>query len=71
MLYYKCPTCKTILADKQIIFEHESDIIKEDPNLTIEQKDELLMALPAKLKLIRYCCKMRLITSLDDFNILN
>jgi len=70
MLYFKCPTCKTILADKQIIYEKESERIKEDPKLTNEEKDALLRELPRNLKLVRYCCMFRLITSIDDAKIL-
>jgi DNA-directed RNA polymerase subunit N (RpoN/RPB10) len=70
MLYFKCPTCKTILADKQIIYDSEADKIRDDPKLTDEEKDQMLQDLPRKLKLIRYCCMFRLITSIDDIKIL-
>lgn len=71
MLYYRCPTCKTILADKQIIFAEESEKIKENSKLTDDEKDVMLMELPKKLKLWRQCCLMRIITPIDESKILN
>jgi len=71
MRYYRCPTCKTILADKELIYDKESEIIRENNNLSEEEKDVLLRELPRKLKLVRYCCIFRLITSIDDLKILN
>jgi len=70
MLYYKCPTCKTILADKQPLYDRESERIREDPKLSEDEKDELLRDLPRKLKLKRYCCFTRLITTTDDLKVL-
>lgn len=70
MLYYKCPTCKSILADKQILYDQEAERITEDSKLSEEEKDKLLRELPRKLKAIRYCCMFRLIRSVDDLKVL-
>jgi len=62
MLFFKCPTCKTLLADKQIPFEEGMDKICNDTKLTDEQKDKKRKELLDKLELHRYCCRMRILT---------
>ncbi len=62
MLYFKCPTCRTNLANKQIPFEQELDKICNNNDLDDKKKDELKMALLDKLEVKRYCCRMRILT---------
>lgn len=62
MLYYKCPTCKTILANKQLIFEQELDKICKDTKMTDEEKKNAKIKLLDVLHLERYCCRMRMLT---------
>ena len=59
MLISCCPTCGTLLADKQIFFE------KEKRNNNIEKKNDYENIMK-KLKIRRYCCKLRIITYYDD-----
>ena len=40
MLYYKCPSCRTILANKQILFEQESEKICQNEKLSDKQKEK-------------------------------
>lgn len=62
MLYFKCPTCRTLLANKQLIFEKELEKICNNNQLTEKQKDEEKMKLLDRLELKRYCCRMRMLT---------
>jgi DNA-directed RNA polymerase subunit N (RpoN/RPB10) len=62
MLYFKCPTCKTLLANKQIPFEQKLEKIcsqhgKSD-NAIEKEKQELLDDLEIK----NICCRMRILT---------
>jgi len=64
MIYPKCPTCGTLLCDKQLKIEEELRKINNNSKLTIEQKDK------EKRKLIKsfglkYCCNMRLMSYMD------
>lgn len=61
MLYPKCPTCRTILANKQLVFEAERDKIC-DMKISQKEKDKLMDKLLNDLELIRYCCRQRMIT---------
>ena len=62
MLYYKCPTCKTELANKQIPFEEGIDKICKNMSLNEKEKDEKKMELLDELQIKRYCCRMRMLT---------
>jgi DNA-directed RNA polymerase subunit N (RpoN/RPB10) len=61
MLYLKCPTCRTILANKQLLHAKRlaeicnSNKSKEDKN---KEKQKLL----DELELIRSCCRMRMMS---------
>lgn len=59
MLYYKCPTCRTLLANKQLVYEKRLAEIC-DSNKTKNQKDDLKKKLLDELELPRPCCRMRM-----------
>lgn len=60
MLYYKCPTCKTVLANKQLLYEKELDNICKNTSLSTTEKDKLKSNIMEKIELKNYCCKMRM-----------
>jgi DNA-directed RNA polymerase subunit N (RpoN/RPB10) len=62
MLYFKCPTCKTILANKQIPFEEGLEKICENSSLTQEERDQKKMELLDQLEVKRMCCRMRMMS---------
>lgn len=67
MLYLKCPTCKMLLGDKQLIYERLIEEICKDCDihkLTNEQADKLKQEVVNSMGIDRerYCCKMRLMT---------
>ncbi len=65
MLYMKCPTCKQLLGDRQLIYEQLNEFIHKEYNLgniDEEQFNKLKKELVNSLNLDRYCCKMRLMT---------
>lgn len=70
MLYATCPTCNNLLADKQIFFEKEKEKIENDKNLSKKDREKEVEKLLDKIGLVRYCCRMRMITYLDQVNII-
>jgi DNA-directed RNA polymerase subunit N (RpoN/RPB10) len=60
MLYFKCPTCKTILANKQITYESKMDEICNNPTMPEETKNKMKKQILDDLFLHRYCCRMRI-----------
>ena len=62
MLYFKCPTCKTILANKQIPFEKGLEQIEKNTKLSEHDKDLAKRELLDDLQVERYCCRMRMLT---------
>ena len=59
MLYFKCPTCRTKLADKQLLYEKRLEDIcnsKDDK----QSKDNAKQKLLDELELKRPCCRMRM-----------
>lgn len=70
MSYIVCPTCGRLLGDKTLLFENK---IKEINNevLTEEERNEKIMNFINSLKipLSNYCCKVRLTTAVDIYNI--
>lgn len=67
MLYPKCPTCGTVLAEVTTVlhFEEKLKEICNNPNLNDKEKDEAKSKLVQSMGLKRYCCRMRLITAVD------
>jgi DNA-directed RNA polymerase subunit N (RpoN/RPB10) len=65
MLYFKCPTCSTFLANKEIPWELGMKEICDNPKLSQEEKDMKKVELLDKLKVTRYCCRMRVLTYCD------
>tara|TARA_Y200000002_G_C22477837_1_gene577474 strand:+ start:442 stop:711 length:270 start_codon:yes stop_codon:yes gene_type:complete len=70
MLYATCPTCNNLLADKQIYFEEEKEKIENNKKLSKKDKEKNIEKLLDKIFLTRYCCRMRMITYLDQVNII-
>jgi len=65
MLYLKCPTCKQILADRQVTYDtiHDSICADEDScKITEQRANELKRELINSLNFERYCCKQRMMT---------
>ena len=68
MLYPVCPTCHFFLADKELIFENKRDIINNDNN--IKNKNLEIEKLVISLGIQRYCCKMRIISFVDQVKLI-
>jgi DNA-directed RNA polymerase subunit N (RpoN/RPB10) len=62
MIYLKCPTCGTIIGNRQIIYETKLKEIDNDPNIDEPEKLRQKTKLIDSLELKRYCCRMRIMT---------
>lgn len=70
MLYIKCPSCRTILANKQLPFEEGIEQICKDDKLLDEQKNEKKEELLDKLEIKNICCRMRILTYVKEIEII-
>ena len=66
MLYTTCPTCGFLLADKEVEFEEGLKKLCENKKLTDKEKIEETYKIINKLGINRYCCRMRLITYVNQ-----
>lgn len=68
MLYIRCPTCRTLLGDKQIYYEtHLMELCKKNEMGEFKSQEEFDDARNDLVNSIivnkdRYCCKARLLT---------
>jgi len=65
MLYITCPTCGYFLGNITSEFEKKKKEICDNPKFTKKQEEDEIEKLIKKLKIRRYCCKMRLISYKD------
>jgi len=59
MLYYRCVTCKMVLANRQLLYEQRLENISMDNKLSQEEKDKAKMKLLDDLEIKRMCCRAR------------
>lgn len=60
MLYLRCPTCRTMLADKQLVYEKELEKICSC-NKSDAQKEQDKRDLLDRIQVTNICCRMRMI----------
>ena len=69
MLYPTCPTCQNTLADKQLLYETEMQKICND-KVSENEKNKKKEMLLTKIGCIRVCCRMRMISYIDQIQII-
>ncbi len=65
MIYIVCPTCGYFIGSKTIEYEEKKEAICSNTELSEEQKSEEIQKLLKELKIRRYCCRMRIMTTKD------
>jgi DNA-directed RNA polymerase subunit N (RpoN/RPB10) len=70
MKYLVCPTCGKVLGDIEIDYEIKSEKIMTDPKLSEQEKIVKRKELIESMGILRYCCKMRIITQTDPYKII-
>jgi DNA-directed RNA polymerase subunit N (RpoN/RPB10) len=66
MLYMVCPTCGTLLGNKQLVYEkkiEELDNKKLDMNAVIKEKEKIINSLG--INKYRTCCRQRIVGYID------
>jgi DNA-directed RNA polymerase subunit N (RpoN/RPB10) len=69
MLYPRCPSCGGMLAHLEVTYENKKRDICNNPNITDKQKLLEIKKIIDELGLLRYCCKLRLLTYIDLIDI--
>ena len=62
MLYFRCPTCSTILANKQILYEKGLEEICVNPNLPKKQSNDAKKELLDRLEVKNGCCRLLMLS---------
>lgn len=66
MAYMKCPTCKELIGSRVLIYEDQVRRINDMNELTDKEKEEKKQEIVYKLFDPEfYCCKARLMTSVN------
>lgn len=70
MLYMVCPTCGFCLGQCQIKYQQEWHKISHNHELNLDDKQKARKKLLERLGVKRYCCRMRLMSSMNEEEIL-
>lgn len=65
MIYITCPTCGYFIGSKAIQYDTQKAIICANTVLSEEERSEQIQQLLKDLKVRRYCCRMRIMTTKD------
>jgi DNA-directed RNA polymerase subunit N (RpoN/RPB10) len=63
-MYFKCPSCRTLFANKQLPYEKGLEEICASTK-SDDEKNILKEKLLSKLEIHRYCCRPRVLGSVD------
>jgi len=69
-MYIKCPSCKTLLGCRYLIYEKGLNEINNSQS-TDEEKGLKKQKLMEKMELERYCCKPRIMSYIKKEEIIN
>lgn len=65
MIYIVCPTCGYFIGSLAIEYDTKKAEICANADLTDEQQADEIQKLLKNLKIRRYCCRMRIMTTKD------
>lgn len=68
MIYYKCPTCKTGLANKELLYKSKLNAICQNSKMGTKEKDAAKRSLLSELELRRPCCRMLVMGNVELIN---
>ena len=60
MLMFKCFTCRTLFANKQLIYEQKLESVCMNNDLSEEEKNQVKSKILDELEIKRYCCRPRI-----------
>ena len=70
MYYLKCPTCSTVIGNRQIEYEKKMYEIDNNDKFNIEEKEKLKTEIFNELEFLRYCCKQRILCYIQKTSII-
>ena len=65
MIYITCPTCGYFIGSKAIEYDTKKAEICSNNELSEQQQADEIQKLLKSLKIRRYCCRMRIMTTKD------
>ena len=65
MIYITCPTCGFFIGSKTIEYDTKKAEICANTELSEEQQADEIQKILKSLKIRRYCCRMRIMTTKD------
>ena len=65
MIYSKCPTCGFFIGNISDGFEKKKEEICSNTSLSEEEQEKQISEVLKNLKIRRYCCRMRIMSSKD------
>ena len=65
MIYIVCPTCGYFIGSRAIEYDKKKAEICANAELSEEQQADEIQTLLKSLKIRRYCCRMRIMTTKD------
>lgn len=65
MIYSKCPTCGFFIGNISDDFEKKKEEICSNTSLSEEEQEKQISEVLKNLKIRRYCCRMRIMSSKD------
>lgn len=71
MFYFLCPTCGTLLADKEIPFTKRFNEINGNDNLNNDQKNKEVKKLLDSMSITNICCRARCLCHVDETKIVH
>ncbi len=69
MVYLRCPSCNTIISNRQLFYKKKLTSINNNPSLNDNQKLIERQKLLFELELDNYCCRMRIMGTISKPNI--
>jgi DNA-directed RNA polymerase subunit N (RpoN/RPB10) len=70
MIYLKCPTCSTVLGNRQLEYEEKLKKITDGNTTNEDQKRKLKTGIINSLGLGNPCCKMRIMSCIQLIDII-
>lgn len=68
--YYRCHTCKRILANKRIPYETALNAICSDKSLTPVEKENKKEAILNEIEVTNICCRVLMMTEFDKLKVI-
>jgi DNA-directed RNA polymerase subunit N (RpoN/RPB10) len=69
MVYLRCPSCNTVIANRYLVYKKGINSINNNPSLNDDEKTFERQKLLLTLDIYNYCCRMRIMGTISKPNI--